>query len=193
MTTYAYCRVSTAEQTTENQVLEISRAGFVVEPHNAICETISGASCADSRDGFSTLTARLCSGDVLVVTKLDRLGRSASDVMLSVGALERKGVKIVCLAMGGVDLTSPSGKLMMGVVASCAEFERDLLVERTKAGIARARAQGKQIGHPESTSKEQQAELLAMMQKHTVAHISRETGLSRKVLTRLRDRGMGAA
>lgn len=188
MTTFAYCRVSTSDQTTDNQVLEIARAGFIIDPQNVVGETVTGTSLTTDRNGFSTLSSRMESGDVLVVTKIDRLGRSAADVMDTVKQLEARGVKVVCIALGGTDLTSPSGKMLMGVVAMCAEFERDLLSERTKAGIERARIQGKQIGAPESTTPEQQSELIAMMNKHTIAHISRETGLSRKVLTRLRDK-----
>jgi len=84
----------------------------------------------------------------LVVTKLDRLGRNAIDVAKTVETLETRGIKVHCLALGGVDLTSSAGKLTMGVINAVAQFERDLLVERTQSGLARARSQGKRLERP---------------------------------------------
>jgi hypothetical protein len=75
---------------------------------------------------------------VLVVTKLDRLGRNSIDVQTTVKRLDEMGVRVHCLALGGVDLTSPAGKMTMGVIAAVAQFERDLLIERTLSGQARA-------------------------------------------------------
>lgn len=84
--------------------------------------------------GFSKLLDKLEAADVLVVTKLDRLGRNAMDVRATVESLAGAGVRVHCLALGGVDLTSPAGKMTMGVIAAVAEFERDLLIERTQNG-----------------------------------------------------------
>jgi len=86
--------------------------------------------------------------DVLVVTKLDRLGRNATDVRATVEMLDSSGIRVHCLALDGVDLTSPAGKMIMQVIAAVAEFERDLLIERTQSGIIRAKANGKQFGRP---------------------------------------------
>ncbi len=88
------------------------------------------------------------SGDVLVVTKLDRLGRNAIDVQSTVELLEGKGIRVHCLALGGVDLTSAAGKMTMGVLAAVAQFERDLLIERTQAGLERTKAAGTKLGRP---------------------------------------------
>ena len=84
-------------------------------------------------------------GDILVVTKLDRLGRDAIDVRMTIKSLARVGVRVHCLALGNVDLTSPTGKMTMGVLSAVAEFERDLLVERTRAGLERAKGEGKKL------------------------------------------------
>ena len=146
--TFAYCRVSTTDQTTDNQVMEIAAAGFTVEPQRTTTETVSGSVMAMLRPGFAKLLERLESGDVLVTTKLDRLGRNAMDVRQTVEYLEAMGVRVHCLALGGMDLTSPAGKMTMGVLAAVAEFERDLLVERTNAGLQRAKADGKRLGRP---------------------------------------------
>ena len=88
---------------------------------------------------------RLEAGDVLVVSKLDRLGRNAMDVRSTVERLAKDGVRVHCLALGGVDLTSAAGKMTMGVIAAVAEFERDLLIERTQAGLTRVKAAGKAL------------------------------------------------
>ena len=121
--TFAYLRVSTAEQTTDNQLQEIAAAGFVVHPRRRMAETVSGSICARERPGFVKLMDRMEEGDILVVTKLDRLGRSAMDVAATVGELATIGVRVHCLALGGVDLTSSTGKLTMGVINAVAEFE----------------------------------------------------------------------
>lgn len=97
--------------------------------------------------------SRLEPDDVLVVTKLDRLGRNAMDVRATVEQLDKLGVRVHCLALGGVDLTSPAGKMTMQVIAAVAEFERDLLIERTQAGLERARQAGKRFGRPPSLSR----------------------------------------
>lgn len=157
---FAYCRVSTADQSAENQVQELVSAGFSIAPARIVTETVSGSVAAMERPQFSRLVDRLEDGDVLLVTKLDRLGRSAMDVRASVERLAAVGVRVHCLALGGVDLTSPAGKMTMGVIAAVAEFERDLLVERTQAGLARAKSQGKSLGRPAVLTEEQQREIV---------------------------------
>src|SRR4051794_27672955 len=137
-----------------NQLQEIAAAGFQVEPRRVVAETISGSIAISQRPGFTRLVDRLEAGDVLVVTKLDRLGRNAMDVGSTVARLADLGVRVHCLALGGVDLTSTSGKLTMSVINAVAEFERDLLIERTQAGLSRARAEGKAIGRPASITGE---------------------------------------
>lgn len=148
--TFAYCRVSTADQTTDNQVQEIRAAGFAVEPHRIVSETISGSTSATQRPAFQKLLERLERGDTVIVSKLDRLGRNTIDVRSTIEDLAAMGVRVHCLALGGADLTSPAGRMTMQVIAAVAEFERDLLIERTQAGLARAKAEGKKLGRPEA-------------------------------------------
>lgn len=148
---FAYCRVSTTGQTTENQAQEIAAAGFKVEPARLIEETVSGSVMALQRPGFAKLIERLESGDVLIVTKLDRLGRNSIDVQQTLDLLKSMGVRVHCLALGTLDLTSPSGEMTMRVLVAVAQFERDLLIERTHAGLERAKAEGKQLGRPVAT------------------------------------------
>lgn len=157
--TFAYCRVSTLEQTTDNQVREIEAAGFAVEAKRIVTETVSGSLPAMERKGFIKLLDRLEAEDVLIVTKLDRLGRNAMDVRATVEKLAAEGIRVHCLALGGTDLTSPAGKMTMGVIAAVAEFERDLLIERTQAGLNRAKADGKRLGRPMALTERQQIEI----------------------------------
>jgi putative DNA-invertase from lambdoid prophage Rac len=191
---FAYCRVSTSDQTTDNQVQEIATAGFTVTPQRTITETISGSVAASERRGFGKLLNKLEAGDVLVVTKLDRLGRNAMDVRSTVEALTGMGVRVHCLALGGVDLTSPAGKMTMGVIAAVAEFERDLLIERTQAGLSRAKAEGKSLGRPRSITgsvvEDVQRRLAA---GDTVAGIAKSHSTSRQTIMRIRDSMSAAA
>ena len=121
---FCYARVSTAEHTNQNQFAEIAAAGFDVKPSRVISETMSGSVAASERPGFAKLLDKLEAGNVLVVSRLDRLGRNATDVRARVEALAGRGIRTHCLALGGVDLTSPAGKMTMGVIATVAEFER---------------------------------------------------------------------
>lgn len=187
---FAYCRVSTAEQTTANQLQEIATAGFQVSPRRAIKETISGSVAASERPGWASLVARLEEGDVLVVTKLDRLGRNAMDVRATVDGLAAEGVRVYCLALGGMDLTSPAGRMTMGVIAAVAEFEKDLLIERTHAGLSRAKAEGKSLGRPKSLSDEETQEVLKRLAAgESVAATARALGTSRQTVMRVRQVG----
>ncbi|MDO3621835.1 recombinase family protein [Ralstonia pseudosolanacearum] len=184
---FAYCRVSTAEQTTDNQVHEIRTAGFNIEPRRVVAEVVSGSVAASQRQGFAKLRDRLEAGDVLVVTKLDRLGRNAMDVRATVEDLQRAGVRVHCLALGGADLTSAAGKMTMSVLATVAEFERDLLMERTVAGLARARDSGKTLGRPRALSESQRTKVRQLLDEGTsVAAIARELNTSRQTIMRLR-------
>lgn len=184
--TFAYCRVSTSDQTTANQLQEIESQGFSVEPKRVVMETVSGSVAAMERPGFSKLIDRMEEGDVLIVTKLDRLGRNAMDVRATVERLAASGVKVHCLALGGVDLTSAAGKMTMGVIAAVSEFERDLLIERTQAGLSRAKAQGRSLGRPAALSAAQQAEVLKLrLEGVSLGAIAKKFGVSRSAIQRL--------
>jgi putative DNA-invertase from lambdoid prophage Rac len=187
--TFAYCRVSTADQTVENQVREIEAAGFKVEPKRVISETISGSVAAGERPGFAKLRDKLESGDVLIVTKLDRLGRNAMDVRATIEALAADGVRVQCLALGNMDLTSAAGKMTMGVINAVAEFERDLLIERTQSGLARAKASGKVLGRPSALSEVAQKEIIQRRQDGaSLGVLAKHFGVSRAAIQRVEKR-----
>lgn len=162
--TFLYARVSTGEQTTTNQLHEAKAKGFTVDAKRTVEETISGSVAAMERPKFRALVEhKLDDGDTLIVTKLDRLGRNTSDVLATVERLAAMGVRLHCLALEGVDLTSAAGKLHMTVLAAVAQFERDLLIERTHAGLARARAEGRKGGRPDALTDTQKAEIRAAL------------------------------
>jgi putative DNA-invertase from lambdoid prophage Rac len=192
--TFAYCRVSTSDQTTDNQLAEIQAAGFTPHARHAITETVSGSVAAMERPGFARLLDKLDTGDRLIVTKLDRLGRNAMDVRATVDKLAGLGVRVVCLALGGMDLTSPAGRMTMGVIAAVAEFERDLIIERTQAGLARAKNEGKTLGRPSALTQEQRSKALGMLSEGvSVAQIADALGTSRQTIMRVRDAASTAA
>ena len=183
---FAYCRVSTADQTTDNQVREVEAAGFAVDGKRIVAETVSGSVAAMERKGFAKLVDRLEAGDVMIVTKLDRLGRNAMDVRATIERLAGDGIRVHCLALGGVDLTSPAGKMTMGVIGAVAEFERDLLIERTQAGLTRAKAEGKTLGRPAALSDAQRAEVRAgRAAGASLGALAKQYGVSRAAIQRI--------
>ncbi|HIF9086245.1 TPA: recombinase family protein [Photobacterium damselae] len=151
MRTFSYCRVSTTEQTTENQIIAIRQRGYDVLDSRVISETVSGSVEAMKRQKFKMLVDhQLEAGDMLVVLKLDRLGRDNIDVQNTISLLTDKDIKVVCLDLPVADLSSAEGKLMLQMFSAFAEFERNRIRERTKEGIERAKAQGKKLGRPEA-------------------------------------------
>ena len=188
--TFAYVRVSTTGQTTENQIQEIEAAGFHVEPRRIVTETISGSVAIAQRRGFSRLMDKLEAGDVLIVTKLDRLVRDAIDVSTTVRKLEELGVRVHCLALGGVDLASSAGKMTMSVINAVAQFERDLLIERTQSGLKRAKSEGKTLGRPARLNEKQKLDVLSdLAGGMSVSALARKFDTSRQTIMRVRIEG----
>ena len=190
MATFGYSRVSTAGQTTENQRFELEQAGYKIEPEFWFAdEGVSGKVCASQRPAFVRLLGQIRMGETLVVAKLDRLGRDAIDVLQTVRMLGERGVKVVVHQLGATDLTSSAGKLFLSMLAAVAEMERDLLVERTQAGLARARAQGKRLGRPQKTTEGQKVEICEKIASGaSVSAVAREYKISRASVIGIRDR-----
>jgi DNA invertase Pin-like site-specific DNA recombinase len=189
MHTIAYVRVSTVGQTTDNQILEIENAGYA--PDAVYSDVISGKVAAMERPEFAKMAdalARLRGAKRLVVSKLDRLGRDAANVMGTVRSLANMGCGVRVLQLGDLDLTSSAGKLVMTTLAAVAEMERDILVERTHAGLERARRDGKTLGRPKAVDKAT-AETIQreLAQGIPVAQIARNHAISRATIARIRD------
>lgn len=158
-----YARVSTASQDLQLQLDALREAG---------CTTIveERASGADrNRPELKRILARLKRGDTLVVWKLDRVGRSLQHLLDIIDQIGRAGAHFRCLG-SPVDTSSPAGKLMMQMLGAFAEFERDIIIERTNAGLAAARSRGRVGGNPRlksSTHKKAAAEIISLRRRET--------------------------
>ena len=182
---FLYARVSTGDQTTANQIMLAEKAGYVIAPRQAYEETISGTVAAMERPMFAKLVAKLDEGDKLVVTKLDRLGRNARDIDTTVAMLRDMKVAVIVLDLPVVEVTSAAGDLVMRMFAAFAQFERDQLVERTYAGLARAKAEGKIAGRPLSLTAAQRAEIKAKLAAGATARgLAKEYGVSHPTITK---------
>lgn len=185
---FAYARVSTVEQLTENQRQQIAEAGYSIQPRRFVEEKVSGSVPAMQRPGFVKLLDKLEEGDTLVVTKLDRIGRDSIDVQSTVRLFAERGIRLIVLQLGNLDLTSSAGELMVKVLAAVADFERDLIVERTQAGQARARAEGKHMGRPSKTSDAEKAAIRQRLEAGaSVSQVARDYGISRASVIAIRD------
>ena len=140
MTTYGYARVSS-----DDQSLDVQREALRAAGCDMIREEKRSGASQEGRDELALLLEFIRDGDVLVVTKLDRLARSIRDVMDIHGRLRAKGATLRILNMG-LDTTTPTGKLMLGVLGSVAEFEREMIQERQREGIEAAKARGVYTG-----------------------------------------------
>ena len=189
MHTFVYARVSTSDQTNDNQLLELEQAGY--DADTVYTDTVSGKVPADERPEFSKMldtVTRTRKPKRLIVTKLDRLGRDGIDIMTTVKRFSEMGCAVRVLQLGDLDLASSAGKLVLSTLSAVAEMERDLLVERTNAGIARARAEGKTLGRPKVTNEKSAAEISSKLSNGvSVAQIAREHGVSRMTVMRIRD------
>jgi len=186
---FGYARVSTRDQNADMQVDQLKQAGC----ETILCETASGAKTA--RPVLENLLDQVRPNDVIVVWKLDRLGRSLRHLVELVNKLMRKKVGLKSL-QDPVDTTSAQGRLIFNLFASLAEFERDLIVERTQAGLAAARARGRQGGRPKGLTEMAEkkaiaAEALYIKGELSVNEIADNLSISKATLYRyLRYRGL---
>lgn len=149
MATYGYIRVSTDGkcQTTDNQRKLITDAGFAVDRFFSE-DGVSGSKKAMCRPAFSKMMEIVQGGDTIIVTMVDRLGRSASDILNVVEEFKSRGIKLRVMQFDGMDITSSMGKMVLTCMAAMAELERNILIERTVAGLERTKAQGTKLGPP---------------------------------------------
>src|SRR5215210_3327481 len=174
-----YARVSTLDQTLALQQDALTAAGC----EQLYTDTASGA--RTDRPGLAQALSHLRAGDTLVVWRLDRLGRSLSHLIETVRELAARGVGFRSL-QEQIDTTTSGGKLVFHVFGALAEFERDLIKERTHAGLAAARARGRLFGRPKALSprKIEQLRTLAQDDRNTVAEICQTLGISRATFYR---------
>jgi len=179
-----YARVSTAEQSPESQLHALrgyaAARGWIIE--ELVDRGVSGAK--DRRPALDRLVraARARQLDVVAVTKLDRLARSTHHLVTLGRELADLGVDLVVLDQQ-IDTTTPSGRLLFHVLAAIAEFERDLIRERVKAGLERAKAKGVRLGRPTARVPEGQLHALHQ-QRASIGEIARQLGVSRATVRR---------
>ena len=145
-----YARVSTDDQNLTLQLDALVRHG--INKSHIFTDKLSGAKC--ERPGLTRCLDALQSGDVLVVWRLDRLGRSMRHLITLVEDLRERGIGFRSLNEGAIDTASASGELIFNIFSALAQFERRLIQERTKAGLAAARARGRNGGRPKLASNE---------------------------------------
>jgi DNA invertase Pin-like site-specific DNA recombinase len=169
-----YARISTIDQTLALQQDALSAAGC----QEIYTDTVSGS--VTERPGLTNALSHLRSGDTLVVWRLDRLGRSLPHLIETVSQLQQQGIGFRSL-QEQIDTMTSGGKLVFHVFGALAEFERDLIRERTHAGLAAARARGRLFGRPKALTprKIEQLRTLAKDERNTVAEICQTLGISR--------------
>ncbi len=180
---YGYARVSTRGQAKDGNSIEAQVKALTDAGASEIYkEAFTGTTTA--RTEFEKLMAKLSEGDTLVVTKLDRIARSASEGSKLIQGLLDKGVSVNVLNMGKMDDT-PTGKLICTIMFAFAEFERDMIVERTQEGRAVARKNpGYREGRPKKYSSKQIEHALLLLNEHSFSQVVEMTGISKATLAR---------
>ena len=180
MTIYGYARVSTDGQTLAAQNAALTAAGCT-----AIYSENVGGARAD-RAELGKLLKRLGSGDVLLVTRLDRLARSTRDLLNILDAVGKAGAGFKSLADAWADTTTAHGRLMLTILGGLAEFERELILARTSDGRSRAKARGVRFGRPQALDHHQRAEAIQRLAEGaTQADLARSYGVSQATISRL--------
>jgi DNA invertase Pin-like site-specific DNA recombinase len=175
-----YARVSTRDQNLAGQVAELTAAGCA----KVYREKVSGAKT--DRAELGKVIGRLESGDVLMVTRLDRLARSTRDLLNVIDAVSKRGAGFRSLKDAWADTTSPHGRLMLTVLGGLAEFERELIRARTGEGRRRAQDRGVRFGRPRKLTPHQRQEALARLRAgETQADIARSYAVDATTIGRL--------
>jgi DNA invertase Pin-like site-specific DNA recombinase len=180
MTVYGYARVSTDGQTLVAQDAALRAAGCA----KVFSEKASGAKT--DRAELRKVVSRLADGDVLMVTRLDRLARSTRDLLNTLDDITKRGAGFKSLADTWADTTTPHGRLMLTILGGLAEFERELIKARTGEGRVRAKAAGVHMGRPSKLTPHQQREAIARREAgETLTAIGRTYGVSHTTIGRL--------
>lgn len=183
MTKYGYARVSTAGQDLQTQIETLTKQGC--KETNIYSEKYTGTKTKQRKE-LQRLLDVIKPGDELIVTKLDRLGRKTADIVKLIDTLLASGIIVNVLNMGRLD-NSPSGKLMTTVVLAFAEFERDMIVQRTTEGKAYARKHNKNFkeGRPKRKITDRYRKIYEYKQNHTYKETEQMCGVSRSTIQRI--------
>jgi DNA invertase Pin-like site-specific DNA recombinase len=188
MTVYGYARVSTDGQTLASQDAQLHAAGCA----KVYGEKVSGV--RTDRPELAKLLKRLEPGDVLMVTRLDRLARSTRDLLNILDTIGKAGAGFRSLADTWADTTTAHGRLMLTILGGLAEFERELIKARTSDGRSRAKARGVRFGRPPSLTAHQRKEAIQrLVEGATQADLARSYGVSQATISRLQPSPFGGA
>lgn len=184
---YGYCRVSTQMQARDGNSLKAQEKALKENGAQEIySDTYTGAK--GHRPELDRLLGKMQEGDKLIITKLDRIARSASQGIETVQSLLDKGITVHVLNMGLLDNT-PTGKLVRNIMLAFAEFERDMIVERTREGKAIAKKQPDfREGRPRLYGKKQIQHALSLLQDHSYKQVTEMTGISKSTLIRAKNK-----
>ena len=188
MTTYGYARCSTADQHLDGQIEQLTAVGCT----KIYQEKVSGSKAGATRPQLAAMLSAAQPGDVVVVCKIDRIARSTRDLLNMLGDMESAGVVFKALN-SPLDTSTSEGKMMMQMLGVIAEFERNLLLDRQKDGIRRAKAEGKYTGR-EPTARRQTDEVLLMLDMGvTRVAVARALGVSESSVYRIQRQRSGGA
>jgi DNA invertase Pin-like site-specific DNA recombinase len=180
MTVYGYARVSTKDQTLASQDAQLQAAGCA----KVYAEKVSGA--YGDRAELAKVLKRLEAGDVLMVTRLDRLARSTRDLLNILDTIGKAGASFKSLGDTWADTTTPHGRLILTVLGGLAEFERELIIARTTDGRNRAKAKGIRFGRPNKLTRYQREEAIQRLQEGaTQTDLARTYDVSQATISRL--------
>lgn len=180
---WGYCRVSTVRQEKNGNSLDDQREKLLAAGAEEVVVDVFTGTKLD-RPAFSKLMDSIQQGDTLYVTKLDRFARTAAEGSILVKELVERGVNVEILNMGRADNT-PMGKLMINVLLAFAEYERDMIVERTQIGKAIAREKGVRVdGRPLKFLPKQITHAMELLKEHSYNQVADMTGISRSTLIR---------
>jgi DNA invertase Pin-like site-specific DNA recombinase len=186
---YGYARVSTKDQSYEDQVEALKEAG---------CERIfkdKASGKNTNRPGFEDLMNTRLKGDTIVITKLDRIGRSLQDLITIVDGFNDDGIgfKVLDNSKANIDTTTPNGKLMFTIFAAFAEYERGLILERTEKGRASARAKGRLGGRKKEITQKTIDVVTKLAETIDIQDACKQVGISRQSYYRLRKKQVSEA
>jgi DNA invertase Pin-like site-specific DNA recombinase len=180
VTVYGYARVSSKDQSLASQDAELRQAGCA----QIFAEKVSGA--RTERKELARALKRLAVGDVLIVTRLDRLARSTRDLLNIIDAVAKAGATFKSIHDAWADTTTPHGKLMLTILGGLAEFERSLILARTADGVKRAKERGVKFGRPTALTAYQRQEARQRLEAgESQSDIARTFGVSQATISRL--------
>lgn len=188
MTTFLYTRVSLEKQDSSNQDLQASQMGFKID--KVFSDTISGSTNPFERPSFKEMSEMLVEGDTVIVYEISRIGRNTISTLETVKYFADRNIKFRVLTLDGIDLCSPTGRLLVTMLSALATMEKDMLISRVKAGLERTKAQGTILGNSFALTNPHDIYTIGTMldAKRSQKYIAESLNISEKTVRTLRDK-----